>query len=93
MRFLSLEHKDIMGLLIKLNLTNKAKFVKRKGWVYIEIDQQSFAYHRKKESLLIDGQFEDRIEFFMVCNGKRKSLNTWEEVLINFKDWLKLSVT
>lgn len=81
MKLLPQEQKSLFELLERLDIRNEFSLIKRKGWLHIESSQKSFAFHRKKESKLIDGNFEDSNRYFVREIDTVKEVNNWEEVL------------
>lgn len=89
MRLLSNEHTDIIEILKKEGLEKRASLVKKKGWVHIEIEQQSFMFHRKKVSSLVDGQFQDLFQYFIRKEKGIGELNSWSAVVDSLEIWAK----
>ncbi len=85
------EHRDIMDRLHQRGLTNSVRFVKRKGWVFIEMNGSSFAFHRKKVTRLENGRFTDALEYYTNYPQKPVKVAGWQEVLARFDAWLQSS--
>jgi hypothetical protein len=88
MRLLPEEQVIISKLLEKYNLSDQYQLVKKRGWVHIQIDDKTFAFHRKKYSQLIQGQFEDQYQYFVRIDMQAKSVNGFSEVLNELAIWL-----
>lgn len=76
MRFLTHEHEVIIDALRKHGVDpSTVLFVKRKGWLHIELREhvRSFAFHRKKRTVLDDqGRWQEVIEYMVHRHGHAK---------------------
>ncbi|MEO9474886.1 MAG: hypothetical protein ABJG41_05115 [Cyclobacteriaceae bacterium] len=88
MRLLPVEHEDIDKLLAKYELAEKVQLVKRKGWLFLEIGSESFAFHRKQETNLIGGQFCDHYVYYVKSGGDAEEFKYWREVKAKLAGWL-----
>ena len=88
MRLLAHEHQQILELLLVYNQEGNHQLVKRKGWVFVEINGQSYSFHRKKMTTLVDGQFTDQLVYYVKDGGEVEKVESFEEVLESMKQWL-----
>lgn len=88
MRFLASENIEITQTLNKYYERDSYVLIKRKGWVHIEIGPNIFAFHRKKSSILKDGKFEDKIQYFVRLKKNEHPVNGFPEVIVELNQWL-----
>lgn len=82
------EHEDIFGCLRRRGLESGVQLVKRKGWVFIQLQGKSFAFHRKKVTWLESGRFVDGHEYYVNYPQKPVKVDGWEEVIEKLTAWL-----
>jgi hypothetical protein len=93
MRIKAHEYEDIIALLVKLNISEEdILFVKKKGWFTIQKIQREgkFEFHRKLETHLVNGEFQDELNYRFRTGGKVQMATSWDDVLKNLGIWLKL---
>ncbi len=88
MRLLRHEQIAITNLLEKHISTTGYQLIKRKGWVYIQIHQHTFAFHRKKSVEIVGGKFEGRFQYFIRQDGTQLSVTDFDAVLSFLQDWV-----
>ena len=92
MRFLVSEHKAILTEIEKANLVkDRFAFSKKGGVLYIECDcyEQRFSFHRKKETVLNDGnQWVKKVTYHFDKPSKTSVSTDWDGVLFAFGIWL-----
>ena len=66
------------------------RFVKRKGWFFVEFESElpSFSFHRKKESILLEGGFKDLLVYRCRIGKETFEVGNWEEALKKFRNLL-----
>ena len=89
MRLLASEHTEITKVLKKYYETEDYSLVKRRGWVYIEIGEKTFAFHRKKTLQLSQGIFEEKIQYFVRMEKDVQPADGFPEVIVKLTQWLK----
>lgn len=87
------EYSDIKELLRRWQMTEAASFVKRKGWVFIELKGHSFAFHRKKVTKLENGRFIDSSEYYTNFPQKPAKVDGWPEVIQQMEEWMQVLST
>ncbi len=88
MRLFQNEHDDVTRILKAHNLGKEILLTKKKGWIHIKISNDVFSYHRKKETRLIQGKFEDDYRYFVEMNREKRELANWEEVCLELEAWI-----
>ena len=88
MRLLQGEQAEISKLLEKYNLSDQYQLIKKRGWVHIQIDDKTFAFHRKKSVQLIQGKFEEKIQYYVQSDKPAKPVNGFSEVIEQLSEWL-----
>ncbi|MFY0599230.1 MAG: hypothetical protein JXR03_06130 [Cyclobacteriaceae bacterium] len=83
------EFLDISALFDKYDLGDRVSFIKRKGWVHVIVDALSIEFHRKKVSSIIDGHFQDSLQYFVRCQGEVTESPDWEGVLTKLDLWIR----
>lgn len=84
MKLLKQEHNDLANLFESLGIHKGAYLLSKKaGWVRIYIDGKpiEFAYHHKKSSELVNGQFTFKVQYFVRKNNKESRVENWTVVL------------
>lgn len=89
MRFLASENIEITQTLNKYYERDSYVLIKRKGWVHIEIGPNTFAFHRKKTSILNQGKFEDKIQYYVRMKKNVRPVNGFSEVIFELNLWLQ----
>ncbi len=89
MRLLATEHKKILEVLNDLGLAENTTLVKRKGWVYIETDNGTFSFHRKKKSVLVDQHFVNEFQYYTKVDNQIVEMPSFNAVLASMKKALK----
>lgn len=90
MRLLPKEHEEITKVLDQQYRTDQYLLVKRRGWVYIEIKENTFAFHRKKSAQLNQDNFEDKFQYFVRANKSTKPVENFAEVVEALSEWLTI---
>lgn len=88
MRLLRHEQIAITNLLEKHISSTVYQLIKKKGWVYIQIHQHTFAFHRKKLVEIVGGKFEDRYQYFIKQDGTQRSVTDFDAVLSSLQGWV-----
>jgi len=88
MRFLQKEFNDISNLIDRYDLKDQYVLVKRKGWVFVEIHCNSFGFHRKETSILIDGKLEFENKYFVRIDKNEQPAERFTQVLEQLEEWL-----
>ena len=73
----------------QFNLSDQYLLVKRKGWVHIEIKENTFAFHRKESVRLIEGEFLEVFLYFIRSDKPANPVNGFAEVMEQLATWLK----
>ncbi|MDH3244999.1 MAG: hypothetical protein OEM26_10315 [Saprospiraceae bacterium] len=95
MRLLAREHRDLLSALRQVGAgEGQFAFRKKSGWFNIDLKKPgtTFAFHRKKTTQLIDGQFEDSVKYRIRHDHKIREVAKWTEVLSAFQIWLARQV-
>lgn len=82
------EHRDLMKCLHKAGVAAGVRLVKRKGWVFINIQGKSFAFHRKKVTRLENGTFTDSHEYYVNYPQAPVKVEGWQQVVERLEEWL-----
>jgi len=91
MRLLPTEHRDLLSTLESFGLfKGEFGFRKKSGWFRIDIisREESFDFHRKKITTIVNGTFKDGVQYRMRFDKKIHPADNWEDVLNQFKSWL-----
>lgn len=88
MKLLPEEINEILVLIDQYNFRDKYSLVKRKGWVFIEINGDGFAFHRKKKTTLKEGEFIDSTHYFVRVNKNEYAVDDFNQVLPYLSQWL-----
>lgn len=89
MRFLASENIEITQTLSKYYEKDRYVLIKRKGWDHIEIGPNTFAFHRKKTSILKDGKFMDKIQYRVRMKKNVRPVKGFPEVIFELNQWLQ----
>ena len=92
MRLFQSEHRSLLSAANAIGYPEvEVRLWKKSGWIHIQISSRDpiFAFHRKKISRIIDGKFMDHHQYIIKVNGKMLPMKDWEEVLREFKNWLR----
>lgn len=88
MKFLDDEHRVISRVLNEAQLAESYQLIKSKGWVYIEIGQNSFGFHRDTISELIEGKLVTRNCYQVRHLTDTIECNDLSEVISQLKSWV-----
>lgn len=89
MRLLAEEQKEIMKLMDRYDLDGQYELVKRKGWVYVNIKGCSFAFHRKKTTEIVNGKFENKLQYFVRVDNSMQPFEHLSQVIEKLDQWVQ----
>ncbi len=88
MKLLPDEYQAIHSLLDQYGHANEHLLVKKKGWLHIEIKGETFAFHRKDSTEIIEGKFINQLYYLIRIAGNQKSVESFNEVIKELEKWL-----
>lgn len=89
MRLLDSEQRDIMALLTKAGVASDISLTKKNGWIHINYFSQSFSFHRKKVTRLVEGRFSDSLEYFFGSVRSPLKAENWNAILRELGLWVE----
>lgn len=89
MKLLVKESEEIKKILEgRSGIRDSYSLFKRKAWVYIQVEDVTFAFHRKTSSMLKNGQFIKHLQYFVKIETQKKTVKDFSSVLLELTNWL-----
>ena len=89
MRLKSSEAVEIANLMEKYQQGENYILVKKKGWVFVDLNSKLFGFHRKTSEKLIHGKFLNEDKYYVNSDGTKREVVDFSVVLAKLEQWIQ----